>query len=302
MPSYCTNDKNWDLQDFLNLTPTEEVSSHEQRRYDLNVFLGKRELTNIESEDKIQNAVEHQETPVVSDEVEEDKPISRKRRRTATDCRVEWRAGISSEKAAIIEKEDQITEEEMRLRERYGELKGVVRTTGMFQDCKDKDNFKDIFKNGKEDLLNAKKEITEVIVKEKEQQATKVGKINKKKGDGSEAFDIAKIRKQTLAEDIRVSLENCFCSKLYLIKLKAYSNSQERYLTHLRTQISILTDGIIRTCENKETLQEILGKLRQVQGDYNENNTNDEVIFTDVNQKKVNYKYIFNFNTYSITI
>ena len=177
----------------------------------------------------------------------------------------------------------------MRLRERYGELKGVLRTTGMYQDYKDKENFRDIFKNGKEDLLNAKKEITEVIVKEKEQQATKVRKINKKNVDSSGAFDIAKNRKQTLAEDIRVSLENCFCSKLYLIKCKAYRNSQERYLTHLRTQISILTDGIARTCENKDILQEILGNLRQVQGDLSENNKINEVTFTDVNQKKVNY-------------
>ena len=290
MPSHYQADINWDLEDFLNLIPTEEVSSHELKGNDLTVFLGRRELTNIESEDNIQNAVEHQETPVVSVEVEEDKPISRKRRRTATDCRVEWRAGISSEKLAIIENEDKITEEEMRLRERYGELKGVVKTTEMFQDYKDKENFKDLFKNGREDLLNAKKEITEVIVKEKEQQVTKVRKINKRKDDSSGAFNIAEIRKQTLAEDIRVSLENCFCSKLYLIKLKAYRKSQERYLTCLRTQISILTDGISRTCDSRENLQKILGNLlRQVQGDLSKNNTIDEVTFKDVNQKKVNY-------------
>ena len=110
------------------------------------------------------------------------------------DCRVEWRLDISSEKAAIIESENQITEEEMSLRERYGELKGVTRVNEMDQDYKDRKNFKDIFKNVKKDLLDAKREITKVIVKEKQQQALKVRKNNKRKDDG--AFDIAEITKK----------------------------------------------------------------------------------------------------------
>ena len=333
MPPNTTKDKEWDLQDFLNLTPT-EVSPHGHN----DLLLGSSDLTNIGTEDDIESVTEHQEeqrTTTASVEAEkEEQPITRKRRRTvivgnigieeenenvsehhqeqeeegpelasvkedaqqpqtrkrrrtATDCRVEWRLGISSEKAAIIENENQITKEEMLLRERYGELKGVARVNQMYQDYKHKE--KDIFKNVKKDLLDAKREVKEVIVKEKQQQALKVRKNNKRKDDG--AFDIAEITKQTLAEDIRVSLENCFCSKLYLNKLQAYKNSQVRYLTRLQTLISILTEGISRTCRNKDFLYDILGSLRQVKG-FIKINTSDEITFTDMNQKKVNYNLL----------
>ena len=327
MPPNITKDKEWDLQDFLNLTPT-EVSPHGHN--DLLLGLGSPDLTNIGTEDKIESVTEHhgeQRTPIASVEAEkEDKPITRKRRRaatdgnirtedkkedvsehhqedqgtvqeeaqqprtrkrkrTATDCRVEWRLGISFEKAEIIENENQITKEEMLLRERYGELKGVARVNQMYQDYNHKENCKDVFKNVKKDLLYAKREVTEVITKEKQQQAFKVRKNNKRKDDG--AFDIAKIPKQTLAEDIRVSLENCFCSKLYLNKLEAYKNSQVRYLRHLQKLISILTDGILRTCKNKDDIYDILGSLRQIQ----EEGGYDKITFTD-NQKKVNYNLL----------
>ena len=327
MPPNITKDKEWDLQDFLNLTPT-EVSPHGHN--DLLLGLGSPDLTNIGTEDKIESVTEHhgeQRTPIASVEAEkEDKPITRKRRRaatdgnirtedkkedvsehhqedqgtvqeeaqqprtrkrkrTATDCRVEWRLGISFEKAEIIENENQITKEEMLLRERYGELKGVTRVNQMYQDYKHKENCKDVFKNVKKDLLYAKREVTEVITKEKQQQAFKVRKNNKRKDDG--AFDIAEIHKQTLAEDIRVSLENCFCSKLYLNKLEAYKNSQVRYLRHLQKLISILTDGILRTCKNKDDIYDILGSLRQIQ----EEGGYDKITFTD-NQKKVNYNLL----------
>ena len=112
--------------------------------------------------------------------------------------------------------------------------------------------------------MDAKREVSKVIMKEKQHQASKVRKNNKRKDDG--AFDIAEITKQTLVEDIRVSLENCFCSKLYLTKLEAYKNSQIRYLSRLQKLISILTDGISRTCRNKDDIYDILGSLRQVQG------------------------------------
>ena len=327
MPPNITKDKEWDLQDFLNLTPT-EVSPHGHN--DLLLGLGSPDLTNIGTEDKIESVTEHhgeQRTPIASVEAEkEDKPITRKRRRaatdgnirtedkkedvsehhqedqgtvqeeaqqprtrkrkrTATDCRVEWRLGISFEKAEIIENENQITKEEMLLRERYGELKGVARVNQMYQDYNHKENCKDVFKNVKKDLLYAKREVTEVITKEKQQQAFKVRKNNKRKDDG--AFDIAEIPKQTLAEDIRVSLENCFCSKLYLNKLEAYKNSQVRYLRHLQKLISILTDGILRTCKNKDDIYDILGSLRQIQ----EEGGYDKITFTD-NQKKVNYNLL----------
>ena len=320
MLNNTTKDRDWDLQDFLNLTPTEVSPRHNE------LLLGSPDpdLTNIGTEDEIDSVTERPEgqrtttASVGADQedqpitrkrrrtatignigteeekenvskhhqedqgkpVEEDalQPRTRKRRRTATDCRVEWRLGISSEKAAIIENENQITKEEMSIRERYGELKGVARVNEMDQDYKDRKNFKDIFKNVKKDLLDAKREVTTVIVKEKQQQALKVRKVNKRKDDG--AFDVDEITKQTLVEDIRVSLENCFCSKLYLNKLEAYKNSQVRYLTRLQKLISILTDGISRTCRNKDDIYDILGSLRQVQG-------GGEITFTDMNQKKV---------------
>ena len=329
MPPNTTKDRDWDLQDFLNLTPTEVSPRHNE------LLLGSPDpdLTNIGTEDEIESVTErpegqrtttasvgaekedqpftrkrrmtatngrnigteeekenvsgrHQEDQGTTVEEDTQQPRTRKRRRTATDCRVEWRLGISSEKAAIIENENQITKEEMSIRERYGELKGVARVNEMDQDYKDRKNFKDIFKNVKKDLLDAKREITKVIVKEKQQQALKVRKNKKRKEDGT--FDIAEITKQTLAEDIRVSLENCFCSKLYLNKLQAYKNSQVRYLTRLQTLISILADGISRTCRNKDYLYDILGSLRQVQG-FIKINTSDEITFMDMNQKKVNY-------------
>ena len=335
MPYNTTKDKKWDLQDFLNLTPTEVSPRPHDQNY---MLLGSSDpdLTNIGTEGEIESATEHQEEPRTTNasvEAEkEDQPITRKRRRdaidgnigieeenenvselhqeqeeqgpppasvrkndqkprtmkrrkTATDCRVEWRLGISSEKAAIIENENQITKEEMLLRERYGELKGVARVNQMYQDYKYKENCKDIFKNVKKDLLDAKREVSKVIMKEKQQQALKVRKNNKRKDDG--AFDIAEITKQTLVEDIRVSLENCFCSKLYLNKLEAYKNSQVRYLRHLQKLISILTDGILRTCKNKDDIYDILGSLRQIQ----EEGGYDKITFTD-NQKKVNYNLL----------
>ena len=116
----------------------------------------------------------------------------------------------------LLENVKKITNDEMLLREKYGELKGVARVREMSKDYKDKDTLKDIFKKGKEGLTNAKRELTEVIVKEKLQQATKVRKSIRK-----EDHEIAEIRKQTLAEDIRVSVENTYCSKLYLTKLEA---------------------------------------------------------------------------------
>ena len=335
MPTNTTKDKEWDLQDFLNLTPTEVSPRPHEQNY---MLLGSSDsdLTNIGTEDEIESATEHQEEqrtttasveaekkdqpvtrkrmraardgnigieeenenvselhqeqeeqgpPPVSVRKNDQKPRTMKRRKTATDCRVEWRLGISSEKAAIIENENQITKEEMLLRERYGELKGVARVNQMYQDYNHKENCKDVFKNVKKDLLYAKREVTEVITKEKQQQAFKVRKNNKRKDDG--AFDIAEIPKQTLAEDIRVSLENCFCSKLYLNKLEAYKNSQVRYLRHLQKLISILTDGILRTCKNKDDIYDILGSLRQIQ----EEGGYDKITFTD-NQKKVNYNLL----------
>ena len=188
------------------------------------------------------------------------KNTPRKRKRTATDCRVEWREGISFEKAAIIENVDKINEEEMLFREKYGELKGVVRVSGQCQDYKDND----IFEEGRQDLMTAKREVTEVIVKEKQQQAAKVRKIKNTKED-DEAYNIDEVRNQTLAEDIRVSVENSFCSKKYLTKLEAYRKSQHRYIESLQTQIITLDEGITRLCENKENLYQINGCLRPMQ-------------------------------------
>ena len=137
--------------------------------------------------------------------------------------------------------------------------------------------------------MNAKREITDVLVKEKVQVAFKVRKCNKT--NDQVAFEIDRIRKQTLAEDIRVSMENSFCSRLYLTKLEAYRDSQVRYLTKLQIQISILTEGIARICENNEELDNIFGSLRQVQGELNEinsrNNSINVIKLSEANQKKV---------------
>ena len=138
--------------------------------------------------------------------------------------------------------------------------------------------------------MNAKREITEVLVKEKIQVAFKVKKCNKTKED-QVAFEVDRIRKQTLAEDIRVSVENSFCSRLYLTKLEAYRDSQVRYLKSLQIQISILNDGISRICENKEELDNIFRALGQVQGEISGinsgNNQINAIAFSEANQKKV---------------
>ena len=256
-----TVDNNFELLEFLGMNPTGEIVPYGQDDIDSNLLSRGPELTNIEREETLTEN-DNKETLTESVKAEEEEPPKRKRRRTATDCRVEWRAAIATEKAAIIENVDKIADEEMLLREKYGEMKGVVRVDRMDKN-KNKKTLKDFFKRGKEDLLNSKREITEVLVKEKVQAASKVRKCNKTMDQG--VFEIDRIRKQTLAEDIRVSLENSFCSRLYLTKLEAYRDSQVRYLTKLQIQISILTDGISRICENKEELDNIFGSLRQLQ-------------------------------------
>ena len=293
-------DKEWDLLDFLDYGPTEEYSPHGlDAQFDLTWLPGHSEEPNVDVEESFramtgnENQRDEEKLTTGSFKVEDEhqpceQPITtRKRKRTATDCRVEWRAAISSAKAAIIENVKKITNEEILLREKYGELKGVVRVREMSKDYKNRDPLKDIFKKGKEELTNAKRELTEVILKEKLQQASKVRKSDKTKKD-HEAFEIAEIRKQTLAEDIRVSVENAYCSKLYLTKLEAYKNCQVRYLTSLQTQICILADGFSRICHNKETLYEISGylrHLRQVQGEIGEEITLREAFKKKKSQK-----------------
>ena len=285
-----SKDKNWDLLEFLNINSPEEIAPNGK---DLIVLPECLELTNIESEKTLteNDNQRDQETPTESVKAEKEEEPKRKRRRTATDCRVEWRVSIANEKAEIIENVDKIKDEEMLLREKYGELKGVIRVGGIYQAYKNKETtIKDIFKKGKEELINAKREITEVIVKEKTQVAFKVRKCNNTKED-QVAFEIDRIQKQTLAEDIRVSVENSFCSRLYLTKLEAYRYSQVRYLTSLQTQISILTDGISRICENKEELDNIFRALGHVHGEINGinsgNNQINAITFSEANQKKV---------------
>ena len=143
--------------------------------------------------------------------------------------------------------------------------------------------------------MNAKREITEVLVKEKVQVAFKVRKCNIT--NDQVAIEIDRIRKRTLAEDIRVSMENSFCSRLYLTKLEAYRENQIKYLTKLQIQISILTEGIARICENKDELDNIFRSLRQEQGGLNEinsgNNQINAITFSEANQKKVIHLDIF---------
>ena len=220
-----SKDNKWDLLEFLNINPPEEIVPNGQDNNDLNVLPDCPELTNIESEETLtENANQRdQEMPTESVKAEREEEPKRKRRRTATDCRVEWRVSIANEKAEIIENVDKIKDEEMLLREKYGELKGVIRVGGKYQAYNNKEIPKDIFKKGKEDLINAKREFTEVLVKEKIQVAFKVKKCNKTKED-QVAFEVDRIRKQTLAEDIRVSVENSCCSRLYLTKLKRQSS------------------------------------------------------------------------------
>ena len=157
-------ENNWDLLEFLNINPPEEIVPYGQDINYLNVLPECPELTNIKSDETLteNDKQRDQETPTESVKAEDEEEPKRKRRRTATDCRVEWRVGIATEKAAIIENVDKIEDEEMLLREKYGELKGVIRVGGIDQAYK----HKNIFKKGKEDLMNAKREITEVLVKE----------------------------------------------------------------------------------------------------------------------------------------
>ena len=121
-------DNNWELLEFLDINSTGEIVPYEQDKNDLDLLPRCPELTNIESEEPNET---DQETLTESVKTEEEEPPKRKRRRTATDCRMEWRAAIATEKAAIIENVDKITHEEMLLREKYGEMKGVVRVNRM---------------------------------------------------------------------------------------------------------------------------------------------------------------------------
>ena len=164
-----TEDKKWDLLDFFDYGPTEEFSPHGLDAHeDLTWLPSHPEESNFYGEESIQRV---QETTTESIKVEKEQqpceePIAtRKRKRNATDCRVEWRASISSAKAAILENVKKITNDEMLLREKYGELKGVARVREMSKDYKDKDTLKDIFKKEKEGLTNAKRELTRKLYK-----------------------------------------------------------------------------------------------------------------------------------------
>ena len=289
---YSTEDRKWDLLYFLEMTPPCEENTDGQTHINLEVLPGRPELTNIETEGGIiEIGTDHENQEDLEKVENNEKESLRKRKRTATDCRVEWRKSISFEKATIIENENKINAEEMLLREKYGELKGVVRVKGMHhRDYKNKN----IFKIGKQELMNAKRDITEVIVKEKKQQAAKVRKIKRKKeDDDEETFNIDEVRNQTLVEDIRVSVENSFCSKSYLSKLEAYRKSQDRYLLSLQTNIFNLDEGILKLFENKEKIYKIYRRLRQVQGKLSGINTAEEVISGDQILKKVNRKQSF---------
>ena len=84
MPNNTTKDRDWDLQDFLDLTPTEVSPRHNE------LLLGSPDpdLTNIGTEDEIDSVTERPEgqrtTTASVGADQEDQPITRKRRRTAT--------------------------------------------------------------------------------------------------------------------------------------------------------------------------------------------------------------------------
>ena len=85
MPPNTTKDKEWDLQDFLNLTPTEVSPRHNE------LLLGSPDpdLTNIGTEDEIDSVTERpegQRTTTASVGADQEKG-RRKRRMTATNGR-----------------------------------------------------------------------------------------------------------------------------------------------------------------------------------------------------------------------
>ena len=108
-----TEDKTWDLLDFLDYGPSEEFSPQGLGTHEDLIWLPSHpEETSVGVEESIQR---DQETTTESIKVEpcEEPIVTRKRKRNATDCRVEWRASISSAKAAILENVKKITNAEM---------------------------------------------------------------------------------------------------------------------------------------------------------------------------------------------
>ena len=116
-----SKDNKWDLLEFLNINPPEEIVTNGQDNNDLNVLPDCPELTNIESEETLtENANQRdQETPTKSVKAEREEEPKRKRRRTATDCRVEWRVSIANEKAEIIENVDIIVKMNKTIEKEY---------------------------------------------------------------------------------------------------------------------------------------------------------------------------------------